>query len=68
MIHTSKGNYQLGSHLITFAHQRQQEQEDVDNVNVQLKGTIDVLLWGQLNLPSTHDHLCVIDQELKQIQ
>ena len=50
---------------VALAHEGQEEDEDVDNVNVQLQSAIDVLLRRQLLFLASHDHLGVIDQELQ---
>lgn len=60
---------QLSKHwfpaLVGLAKQRQDNEEQVHHINVQLQGTVHVLLWAQLMFASTNNHLGVVDQELK---
>ena len=54
----------LPRHSVAFAEDAEHEDEDVDDVNVQLHGAIDVVLLGQLVSTAADDHLGVEDQEL----
>lgn len=51
---------------LAAASQPQNEDEDVDNINVQLKSTIDVLFGGDFELATSNNLLCVKHQELKE--
>ena len=51
--------------LIWFAEEREEYEEQVDDINVDLQGAVDVFLGIQLVFPPAHHHLGVIHQELK---
>ena len=51
--------------LVAFSKKGENDKEEVDNVNVDLEGAVDVLLWVQLMLLTPHHHLGVIDEELE---
>ena len=51
--------------LIWFAEEREEYEEQVDDINVDLQGAVDVFLGVQLVFPPAHHHLRVIHQELK---
>lgn len=53
--------------LVWLAKQRKDDEEQVDDVQVKLQGSVDVLLWAELVLPTTHQHLRVVHQELSNI-
>ena len=53
--------------VVATANQWQYEDEQVDNVQVKLQGSVNVLFWGQLVLPAAHQHLRVVHQELERI-
>lgn len=49
---------------LLLAHEAQDDDEDVDDIDVQLQGSINVLLRGNLVLAAAHNLLGVIDEEL----
>lgn len=51
--------------LVAFSKKGENDKEQVDDVNVDLEGAVDVLLWVQLMLLTPHHHLGVIDEELE---
>lgn len=44
---------------------RENDEEEIDNIDVELQGSVHIFLGAHLVLPPTHNHLRVIDQELK---
>ena len=44
----------------------QDEQEDLNNVDVEGEGSVDVLLWAEGQLAVTQEELGVVGQELRQ--
>lgn len=51
--------------LVALSKNGKNDKEKIDDVYVDLEGTIDVLLWVQFMLLTPNNHLCVIDEELQ---
>lgn len=51
--------------LVALSKNGKNDKEKIDDVNVDLEGTVNVLLWVQFMLLSPNNHLCVIDEELQ---
>lgn len=51
--------------LVAFSKKGENDKEQVDNVDIDLEGAVDVLLWVQLMLLTPYHHLGVIDEELE---
>lgn len=49
--------------LVVLAKERQQTEEDVDNIYIQLQGTVDVFLRRYCILLPADNHLSIEDQE-----
>lgn len=51
--------------LVALSKNGKNDKEKINDVYVDLEGTIDVLLWVQFMLLTPNNHLCVIDEELQ---